>query len=425
MTGNKRDDEAILYCESCGVAVDENIEYYEEDGMCDECSFVCSHCGDRESIDNMYMDNRDEAFCERCTSQCERCGKTCSEHSIDVHISGDYVFCRHCTEYVYFCASCGTWIDHESMYTCGTCEKYYCESCYFDSGSHDCDNNDYGLAHADYCPSFLRYKPSYDDSLLYHGIELEVDGVCDMRGFIDKLNDLDGEEKLFYLKEDGSLTEDGLEIVTHPMTIQYHREYMPWEDLFQLIDSYADTYWIQSRCGLHIHSSKKYYTKLTGSMKANLNMFDLAIYKLIYVFDRFWPELYNFSRRKSVSYCNRPTLLEKECRDTLSIRYGVDSVPKRKLTRKDVVRSHRNKGKYMAIRQTSNTIETRLWCGTGKLNELMASLEMTNGLHKTIKNTRLKKIKQMNWKDLCDSVMQYDEPECLKSYLEGRDLLCA
>jgi len=79
----------------------------------------------------------------------------------------------------------------------------------------------------------------------------------------------------------------------------------------------------------------------------------------------------------------------------------------------------------MAIRQTSATIETRLWCGTGKLNELMASLEMTNGLHKTIKNTSLKKIKQMNWKDLCDSVMQYDEPECLKSYLEGRDLLCA
>lgn len=38
------------------------------------------------------------------------------------------------------------------------------------------------------------------------------------------------QEEQIYIKHDGSLNE-GFEIVTHPMTLRYHRENMPWKEV--------------------------------------------------------------------------------------------------------------------------------------------------------------------------------------------------
>ena len=65
----------------------------------------------------------------------------------------------------------------------------------------------------------------------YLGIELEIDGAGQddyaARHILRAANAL---EEHLYIKSDGSL-DDGMELVTHPMTLDYHLNQMPWNDV--------------------------------------------------------------------------------------------------------------------------------------------------------------------------------------------------
>ena len=78
------------------------------------------------------------------------------------------------------------------------------------------------------------YKPSpifFGEGLRYFGVELEVDagGESDDNAaqIIDIANACD---EHIYCKHDGSL-DDGFEIVTHPMTLAYHQQNLPWSEI--------------------------------------------------------------------------------------------------------------------------------------------------------------------------------------------------
>ena len=79
------------------------------------------------------------------------------------------------------------------------------------------------------------YKPTpnfFGTGPRFFGVELEIDeaGENDHKAW-ELLNIANGEgEKRLYCKHDGSLS-DGFELVTHPMTLYYHTEQMPWEKL--------------------------------------------------------------------------------------------------------------------------------------------------------------------------------------------------
>lgn len=68
----------------------------------------------------------------------------------------------------------------------------------------------------------------------FFGVELEVDeaGESDRNAW-ELLSIVNGEgEKRLYCKHDGSLDE-GFELVSHPMSLRYHQEEMPWEKLLR------------------------------------------------------------------------------------------------------------------------------------------------------------------------------------------------
>ena len=72
-----------------------------------------------------------------------------------------------------------------------------------------------------------------------YGIELELDGadrITDSQRveLLLSLKELSRDWQLFFLKRDGSLDYSGIELVTHPVTIEAHRHLViPWVDILE------------------------------------------------------------------------------------------------------------------------------------------------------------------------------------------------
>lgn len=63
------------------------------------------------------------------------------------------------------------------------------------------------------------------------GVELELDRGGEIDSNAERLLDIANADcTKLYIKRDGSLDE-GMELVTHPMSLDYHCNEMPWEDI--------------------------------------------------------------------------------------------------------------------------------------------------------------------------------------------------
>ena len=70
----------------------------------------------------------------------------------------------------------------------------------------------------------------YGGGPLYLGVELEVDGAGQSASHARTvLNVINRRKEYAYMKTDGSL-DDGLELVTHPCTLEEHCTKVPWAD---------------------------------------------------------------------------------------------------------------------------------------------------------------------------------------------------
>lgn len=163
-----------------------------------------------------------------------------------------------------FCDSCGDGITYRDMdegyYNwCGDCGTYRCENCgSCDSGSDDDDEDYYGRdrrVHAwDYRPNTWRPKGNYPAEALL-GLELEVGGRS--RDIADIVRDFDDSEHHLYMKEDGSIS--GVEIVTHPATLRWSRDF-DWDSLLRNLRQAGCE--IDEGYGLHVHVSRNAFRRV-------------------------------------------------------------------------------------------------------------------------------------------------------------------
>lgn len=103
-----------------------------------------------------------------------------------------------------------------------------CNRCYEGSCTHDYIEDYY-------------YKPEpifYGEGKRFFGVELEIDGAGESDSSASSVMDIANGNGLehIYCKHDGILSE-GFEIVTHPMTLDYHLTEMPWESMLRKIRS--------------------------------------------------------------------------------------------------------------------------------------------------------------------------------------------
>lgn len=130
---------------------------------------------------------------------------------------------------------------------------------------------------------------------------------------------------------------------------------------------------------------------------------ELAIARLLYFVEKFWPELLRFSRRTE-RQINR-----------WAARYGM------KLSPQEVMDSAKDSrmGRYTAVNLTNDeTIEIRIFRGTLKLNTLLATLQMVNAMCDVAISLSDEELQALSWHDFLNRIHEAE----LIQYLKERNL---
>lgn len=306
--------EEKLICSNCGAVLnEENAQNFDGTVLCDTC------------------------FIE-CTVECDNCQTRIWADDAD----GDenHVLCPHCYDYYYtHCEHCGRLIHNDDAYYEDDEDYPYCHNCFYEMESKPIKN--------------YSYKPEpimYGEGTMYYGVELEMDGEPHLppeecaKALLEVANK-DGEK--IYIKRDGSLSSSGIEIVTHPATIEAHlNKVIDWDEILKKAAALGFRSHDCGNCGLHVHLSKSGFAKSSEREEAR----EEAIGRLVFFFEKHWNELVKLSRRT-------PTNL-----DRWAARYATISNTTEETYNKA---KEKRMGRYVAVNlENQNTVEIRLWRGS-------------------------------------------------------------
>lgn len=168
----------------------------------------------------------------------------------------------------HYCDCCGGEVDTNYGYFCDSCAVWRCDNC----GPCGSDNDrDCRVRAYDYRPSRFRPKGNYRTETLF-GVELEVGGR--KSAIADEVAGFDDSERHLYMKEDGSIR--GVEIVTHPMTLAWARQFPFAELLCSLRDTGC---YVNDGYGLHVHVSRNAFQRDGKQSAAHQMMWLLFLYR--------------------------------------------------------------------------------------------------------------------------------------------------
>ncbi len=301
-------------------------------------TITCSLCGTEHPIEDCTFLGG-HSLCPTCLAErtciCDRCGDRIWLE--DACCDDDTTLCQDCADRYYErCADCGRLVELNRLHYLDDDDlDGYCEDCYNkiarESGVHT-----------------YSYKPEpifYGDGPRYLGVELEIDGGGESNQNAIKIQNVGNAlSDHIYIKHDGSLDE-GLEIVTHPMTLDYHCNVMPWREVIQKALSLGYTSHQARTCGLHVHVNR-------SSLGSYHDVQEDTIARILFLVENFWNELLRFSRRT------------QEQMDKWASRYGRKDDPKA------VLHSAKCRDdRYTCVNLTPDyTIEFRMFRGTLKYN---------------------------------------------------------
>nr|WP_325196455.1 amidoligase family protein [uncultured Oscillibacter sp.] len=358
--------------------------------------FICAHCGESHPISEQCLVGESE-ICPACADEetvvCSRCGERIWRYNN----AGDEFtpMCHSCYDHHYTsCSSCGCIIRVEDACYAESDEEEespFCRECY-SSYKEEKVIHDY----------YYKPEPLFrGDGSRYFGVELEVDGAGendDSAFQVIRAANRNVQEHI-YIKHDGSLN-DGFEIVTHPMTLEYHCKEMPWKAVLSKVKSLGYLSHQAGTCGLHIHVSRAAF----GHSEAEQ---DAVIARILYFFEKNWEELLKFSRRT-------PRQLEH-----WAARYGYKEHPKEIL---DHAKKGYHGGRYSCVNlQNTDTIEFRIFRGTLKLNTLIATLQLVDRVCDVALFLSDEELKALSWTTFVSGIPDTMYPE-LVQYLKERRL---
>ena len=354
-------------------------------------TFICCHCGQAHPLESRVMVG-DDALCERCANEetvlCSRCGERI--YRDDNAGDENTPLCQPCYDRHYTsCERCGRIIHVD--------DAYYEDDDEDDPLCYDCHTH--ARRHKMIEDYYYKPEPLFrGDGPRYFGVELEIDGAGEddaSAGQIMEIANGNGLENL-YCKHDGSL-DDGFEMVTHPMTLEYHMKEMPWAKILREAIRLGYTSHQANTCGLHVHVNRNAFGDTEEAQ-------DTVIARILYFFEKNWEELLKFSRRT-------PRQLER-----WATRYGYKDQPKELL---DHAKKGYHGGRYTSVNLTNtDTIEFRIFRGTLKYNTLIATLQLLDRICDVALCLTDDQIKAMSWTTFVSSCTQ---PE-LMQYLKERRL---
>ncbi len=353
--------------------------------------YICEFCGVKLTPENAY-EHDGKTMCISCfndkTEICNNCGERIWLYSNAG--SGHLVLCTNCFENHYtYCEECGCLIHNDCVCYENGSDIPYCSSCYNDLFEKTIKN--------------YSYKPEpifYGEDDLFMGVELEIDmGGENHNNAEDVIHSVNYDDEHIYCKHDGSL-EEGFEIVSHPMTLKYHKDKMPWQDVMNTAIELGYRSHQTSTCGLHIHVGREELGDTYAKQED-------VISRIVYFVEAHWNELLKFSRRTEYSI-NR-----------WARRYGLLNNTKDTYTQ---AKKGTDMGRYVCLNlYNPTTIEFRIFRGTLKYSTFIATLELVHEICKRAMCTQDEEWERMCWSDFVSKIDK-EEKKTLIEYLKSKQL---
>ena len=357
----------------------------------EETTYICERCGERVPVDACTM-VADAILCPDCvdmyTTVCDCCGERL--FLSDDHGDENITLCERCYERHYtHCERCGRVISYsDAYYEDDDEDEPLCYDC-LQARLQQATIHDYS-----YTPRLVFHGERSNER--FFGVELEIDGNGKSRKNAGEILNVANEDaQNLYIKSDGSL-DCGMELVTHPMTLQYHMEQMPWKNVLRKAVELGYLSHRTTTCGLHVHISRAAFGETEQEQ-------ELSIARLLYFVEKFWTELLRFSRRTE-RQINR-----------WAARYGM------KLSPKAVMESAKDSraGRYTAVNLTNEeTVEIRIFRGTLKYNTLIATLQLVNVICDVALFLSDEELQELSWHGFLDRIHEAE----LIQYLKERNL---
>ena len=398
--------EAKVTCSECGEQLDIlsngivwNAVFHNGSPLCRTCSTnpeLFTFCNDCERIlrvginngtHEVYLYDRYETveLCQYCYENnfdsCRNCGD-----SYDIHDRENYgrydELCYHCYENDYFtCAGCGRTVhmdDYGSDGLCTSCESHNNPSILQYHHGHQLTKHYWG-AHG---PNST--ISAYEAHPYLYGIEVESDNYNydgSLSKCADRLHDLSKDRTLFYLEHDSSL-ENGLELVTMPCSLDFHRDHFPYGAIEQIITNHGGKAHDTTTCGLHIHFNKSRWQS---------GVRELRELRLLYLYEKFFDEFVIFSRRTGTGWLHMANKFDDWIFD------GTPTKQKNQYIK--------NYGRYHAVNITNeHTVELRIFRGTIKRATIIAAIELVDFLAHLVSTTSTPKLQKLTWADISKAV---------------------
>lgn len=249
----------LTNCMNCGCTDEELFTVVvdgEEKTLCADCLYDmgwerCGDCGEWTE-DIISINDGENYVCESCADNYYRCDECGDYYTRDRVYMDDYgnVVCCDCYDNQGYstCADCGLLMDSYSGNWCESEGEYYCDSCYEEHRHVGVEDYSYKPE-----PEFHARSSEHEERKLFIGVELEVDDGNDAEDLCCGLNKL---EQPIYMKHDGSLDAEGVEIVTHPCTLNFHRYELKWGEITRICKNNGYKSHDTTTCGLHTHVNR-------------------------------------------------------------------------------------------------------------------------------------------------------------------------
>lgn len=242
-------------------------------------------------------------------------------------------------------------------------------------------------------PNPIFNKADKRDKDLHMGFELEMedydgDGLDPddaVRQIHETLNK-GGDDLTVYCKSDGSLEDGGVEMVSHPRTLDYFMS--RFNEFESCYDDLSADGWRSEQgghCGMHVHIDKKFLGKNV----------DYVCAKIGYIFSLFWDELLCVSRRRSnaLGYCHKNDINITDSKETCI----------------DKIKDQKYGDRYVAVNnKPEHTLEIRLWRGTLNARTVMATLDLTRAIVLCAKKYSINTLQRISFGDIINK-MKYEE----------------
>ena len=428
--------ETHTFCNKCNRVVKwtEATEHTDGHMYCDDCYAeindfaTCTQCSCILGDDETQTAPNGDRVCNYCFEQyytyCEDCGDViCQDDAVSINGGDEYV-CEDCAErYYYQCGQCGHYFrssqghEHGVNFLCNDCARDYtfCTDCGAIVPYDDCQEYDAYL----YCSDcYDRVRPNIHDygykptPIFYggvdegYGVEVEIDAEygtdhSDANETANAIIDAGGDH--IYLKHDGSLSSRGMEIVTHPATLDYHMNNFPWHEILGAAADHGYRSHDTDTCGLHIHASRS----LFGNSPMEI---DLTTAKAILLVD-FWYDQYviPFARRKYGDISQWAKKANAGITDTDTDEIAIEKI-----------KTACGYDRYKAVNiKNAHTVEFRMFKGTLRRDTLTASIQWVDVLINYCRVTPLADIWSATWGD----VFGHTEYAELSNYLKNRKIL--